>query len=87
MGATRAQKELYFTKLKELRIFNMRDSLQPIIWETLFRIGNEGGTMRVLDLRMNHAPLIRVEGWIKADWVRGLDVAILPLEVLKSRGI
>lgn len=64
-----------FKKLEELRIFNMRDSLQPIIWETVFQneAGNQG--MRILELQMAAAPLVRKDHWIQGKAVEGLFVS------------
>lgn len=61
------------TKLKELRLFHVHNSLQQIVWETVFRNTSEGG-MRVLDLQMASAPIVRLEKWRKAKDVRGLTV-------------
>jgi hypothetical protein len=62
------------TKLRELRIFGMRDSCQCIIWETVFRNEAEDKGMHVLDLRMAGAPLVRNDHWVKAKDVEGLKV-------------
>ncbi|KAL1796895.1 hypothetical protein ACET3X_005435 [Alternaria dauci] len=61
------------TKLKELRLFGMHDSLQSVYWETVFRNTSEIG-MRVLDLSMAAPPIVRQNHWHKAEDVRGLTV-------------
>jgi hypothetical protein len=61
------------TELKELRLFRVHDSLQTIVWDTLYRNTADGG-MRVLDLQMAAAPLVRKEHWHKAKDVVGLTV-------------
>ncbi|KAI8938021.1 hypothetical protein NX059_005695 [Plenodomus lindquistii] len=63
------------TRLEELRLFHMQDSYQSLIWETVYRNTNEEG-MRLLDLTMSKAPLVRSEHWHKANDVAGLNVAI-----------
>lgn len=63
------------TKLKELRLFHMHNSYQLVIWETVYRNTSEGG-MRLLELTMAAAPLVRSEHWLKANNVTGLTVAI-----------
>lgn len=60
-------------QLKELRLFRMYDSLQPLIWETVYRNISEGG-MRVLDLQMVSPPLIRSKRWHTAGDIVGLTV-------------
>jgi hypothetical protein len=62
-------------KLKELRLFRVHNSLQPLVWETVFRNTSDGG-MRVLDLQMAAAPIVRSEQWKKAKNVAGLTVPI-----------
>ncbi|KAF2476578.1 uncharacterized protein BDR25DRAFT_277823 [Lindgomyces ingoldianus] len=64
-----------FDKLEELRIFGMRDSFQSIIWETVYRHDPDSDGMRILELSMANRPLIRQEGWLKAQEVVGLRVA------------
>lgn len=61
------------TKLKELRLFRMHDSFQPVIWETVFRNASKTG-IRVLDLQMAAGPLVRSKFWRKAKDVIGLTV-------------
>jgi hypothetical protein len=61
------------TELKELRLFRMHDSLQSIYWETVYSNKSKDG-MRVLDLQMAAAPLVRKEHWHKAQDVVGLTV-------------
>lgn len=60
-------------KLKELRLFRMHDSIQAIVWETVFRNTSKDG-MRVLDLQMAEAPIVRSELWKRAMDVAGLTV-------------
>lgn len=59
--------------LKELRLLRVHESFQSIVWNTVFRNTSEGG-MRVLDLQMAEAPLVRAEQWRKAKDVVGLTV-------------
>jgi len=61
------------TQLKELRLFRMQDSMQSLIWEAIFRNKSENG-MRVADLQMAAAPIVRSTHWHKADNVVGLTV-------------
>lgn len=61
------------TKLEELRLFRMQDSMQTSIWEAIFRNTSEDG-MRVADLQMAAAPLVRSKHWHKAADVVGLTV-------------
>jgi hypothetical protein len=60
-------------KLKELRLFRVHDSVQSIVWETVFRNTSKGG-IRVLDVQMAAAPIVRSEQWKKAKDVAGLTV-------------
>jgi hypothetical protein len=68
-----------FVNLIELRVFRMRDSFQRTIWETVWRTQAAGRRMRVLELRMAKAPILRSgpkkggwqTEWIKGDYVRG----------------
>jgi hypothetical protein len=60
-------------KLKELRLFRVHESFQLTVWETVFRNTSAGG-MRVLDLQMAFAPIVRSEQWTKAKDVAGLTV-------------
>lgn len=68
-------------KLEELRLFRVHDSLQPLVWETVFRNTSDGG-MRLLDLQMAKAPIVRTETWKKAKDVSGLTV---PTEEAKEQ--
>lgn len=61
------------TQLKELRLFHIHNSFQPMIWETVFRNTSEGG-MRVLDVQMASPPIVRSEQWRRAKDVVGLTV-------------
>lgn len=62
-------------KLKELRLFRVHNSFQLMVWETVFRNTSEGG-MRILDVQMAAAPIVRSEQWKKAKDVVGLTVAL-----------
>lgn len=64
------------TRLQELRLRRLRDSMQLIAWKTVFRNELPGG-MRTLELQMEDAPVIRNgnEKWHKAVDVYGLTVA------------
>jgi hypothetical protein len=68
-------------KLRELRLFHVHESLQCVVWDTVFRNTSKGG-MRVLDLQMASAPLVRAEHWRKAKDVVGLTV---PTEESKEK--
>jgi hypothetical protein len=61
------------TQLKELRLFHIHNSFQPMIWETVFRNTSDGG-MRVLDVQMASPPIVRSEQWRRAKDVVGLTV-------------
>lgn len=61
------------TQLKELRLFNMHDSYQSIVWATVHSNTTSGG-MRLLELNMAAPPDVRVAHWHKAEDVRGLTV-------------
>ena len=61
------------TELEELRLLNIHDSLQSVVWDTLYRNTAEGG-MRVLDLQMASPPLVRKDHWHKAQDVVGLTI-------------
>lgn len=63
---------LEMTKLQELRLFGMQSSLQPVIWETVFRNTSDKG-LRVLELQMVAAPLVRPGHWRKAGDVVDLN--------------
>ncbi|KAH7406154.1 hypothetical protein DE146DRAFT_435409 [Phaeosphaeria sp. MPI-PUGE-AT-0046c] len=69
-------------KLKELRLFRVHDSIQAIVWETIFRNTSDGG-MRILELQMAKAPIVRSEQWKKAKDVTGLTV---PTEEATEQG-
>jgi hypothetical protein len=73
-------------KLKELRLFRVRDSLQPLVWETVFRNISDSG-MRVLDLQMAAAPIVRSEQWKKANDVAGLTVPTEECEEKQYKGM
>ncbi|KAF2110016.1 hypothetical protein BDV96DRAFT_218792, partial [Lophiotrema nucula] len=61
-----------FTKLEELRLFNMRDSFQSIVWETIFRTSTDNKMMRLLDLQMAAEPMVREKHhWVEASCVDG----------------
>jgi hypothetical protein len=60
-------------KLKELRLLRMYESIQQLVWETVYRNTSVGG-MRVLDLQMAEEPIIRKAKWKKANDVAGLTV-------------
>ena len=64
------------TRLQELRLRRLRDSMQLIAWKTVFLNELPGG-MRTLELQMEDAPIIRNSNnkWHKAVDVRGLTVA------------
>ncbi|PZD46777.1 hypothetical protein A1F97_00553 [Pyrenophora tritici-repentis] len=61
------------TQLKELRLLRIQDSMQSVVWETIFRNKSEDN-MRVADLQMAAAPLVRTKHWHKAEDVVGLTV-------------
>ncbi|KAL5119518.1 hypothetical protein ACEQ8H_002583 [Pleosporales sp. CAS-2024a] len=63
------------TKLEELRLLNVHNSFQPLLWETVFRNTSECG-MRILDIKMAAAPIVRFEQWKRAKDVAGLTVAL-----------
>jgi hypothetical protein len=60
-------------KLKELRLFRVHESFQPIVWETVYRNKSSGG-IRVLEMQMASSPIVRSEQWKKAKDVAGLTV-------------
>lgn len=64
------------TRLLELRLLRLRDSMQFIAWKTVFLSQIPGG-MRMLELQMDAVPNISQEfhHWHKATDVRGLTVA------------
>ncbi|KAF1913972.1 hypothetical protein BDU57DRAFT_558891 [Ampelomyces quisqualis] len=72
-------------KLKELRLFRVRDSVQSIVWETVFRNTSEG-SMRVLDVQMAAAPIVRSERWKKAKDVAGLTVPTESANSMEYKG-
>ncbi|KAF2031288.1 hypothetical protein EK21DRAFT_63436 [Setomelanomma holmii] len=61
------------TQLKELRLFQVHNSFQSIVWETVFRNTSKGG-MQILDIQMASPPIVRSEQWRKAKDVTGLTV-------------
>ncbi|KAH7078387.1 hypothetical protein FB567DRAFT_502503 [Paraphoma chrysanthemicola] len=61
------------TQLKELRLFNVHNSFQPIIWETVFR-NTSPGAMGILEIQMAVPPIVRSGQWKKANDVMGLTV-------------
>jgi hypothetical protein len=63
-----------YVNLRELRLFRVRESLQPLVWKTVFRNTSRSG-MRVLDLQMAAAPIVRSQEWRKAKDVAGLTVS------------
>ena len=66
------------TRLVELRLLRLKDSLQFIAWKAVYLNQLPGG-MRVLELQMDDMPIIRCNDnnnkWHKALDVRGLTVA------------
>jgi hypothetical protein len=76
---------LEFVKLKELPLFQVRDSLQPLVWETVFRHRSEDA-MRVLDIQMAAAPIVRPEQWRRAKNVAGLTVPTEESEEKEYKG-
>jgi hypothetical protein len=64
------------TRLRELRLFRLRDSLQFIAWNTVYLNKHPGG-MQVLELQMDAMPILRGNSnkWNKAVDVSGLTVA------------
>jgi hypothetical protein len=72
-------------KLRELRFFRVHESFQPTIWETVFRNTSTGG-MRVLDIQMARAPIIRSEEWRKAEDVTGLNFPLKGSEDEQYKG-
>lgn len=64
------------TRLVELRLLRLRDSMQLIAWKTVYLNELPGG-MRTLELQMDTMPIIRNDNnkWHKAVDVRGLTVA------------
>ena len=64
------------TRLRELRLFRLRDSLQFIAWKTVYLNKRPGG-MQVLELQMDGMPILRGNSnkWHKAVDVSGLTVA------------
>jgi hypothetical protein len=61
-----------FVKLTELRLFRIHESFQPTVWETVFRNTSTSG-MRVLDLQMAGAPIVRSKEWRMAKDVTGAN--------------
>ncbi|KAJ4992717.1 hypothetical protein SVAN01_01763 [Stagonosporopsis vannaccii] len=64
------------TRLQELRLFRLRDSLQFIAWQTVYLNDTPEG-MRTLELQMDAEPILRNKNnkYHKAVDVRGLTVA------------
>lgn len=65
------------TRLVELRLRRLRDSMQLIAWKTVYLNELPGG-MRTLELQMHDMPILRNNSnskWHKAADVRGLTVA------------
>ncbi|XPS71243.1 hypothetical protein M3J09_003431 [Ascochyta lentis] len=62
------------TRLLELRLLGLRDSVQFVAWQAVFLSRIPGG-MRILELQMDAAPVIRSNCWHKATDVCGLTVA------------
>ena len=64
------------TRLRELRLFRLRDSLQFIAWNTVYLNKRPGG-MQVLELQMDVMPILRGNSnkWHKAVDVSSLTVA------------
>lgn len=63
------------TRLAELRLLRLRDSLQSIIWKTVFQNESPGG-MHILELQMDAMPIVRNSKWHKASDVHGLTVPL-----------
>ncbi len=64
------------TRLQELRLLRLRDSLQFIAWKTVYSSKLSEG-MRTLELQMDTEPILRNDNitWHKAVDVHGLTVA------------
>ncbi|CAA9965261.1 hypothetical protein PTMSG1_08620 [Pyrenophora teres f. maculata] len=75
-----------YTQLKELRLLRMQDSMQSLVWETIFRNTSENG-MRVVDLQMAAAPLVRSKHWHTAEDVVGLTVPKADSKEKEYKGI
>jgi len=63
------------TKLRELRIFGMRNTFQSITWEAVFRNKADENEMLVLDLQMAETPIVRQKHWGKPKEIQGLKVS------------
>lgn len=74
------------TELKELRLLRVHDAIQPLIWETVFRNTTDNG-MRVLDIQMANAPIVRSEQWKRAKNVVGLTVPTETSEEKEYKGM
>ncbi|KAH8723897.1 hypothetical protein GQ44DRAFT_740652 [Phaeosphaeriaceae sp. PMI808] len=74
------------TKLKELRLFRVRDSMQSIVWETIFRNTSDTG-MLVLDIQMAVMPMVRSKQWLEANNVTGLNVPLEESEEMGYKGL
>jgi hypothetical protein len=73
-------------ELKELRLLRVHNTLQPLVWETVFRNTSEG-SMHVLDLQMASAPIVRSSQWRKANDVAGLTVPTDASEEKEYKGM
>ncbi|KAJ4362209.1 hypothetical protein N0V95_001453 [Ascochyta clinopodiicola] len=73
------------TRLLELRLLRIRDSVQFVAWKTVYLSQIPGG-MRILELQMDAAPIIHNEHWRKATDVRGLTVAMPGLLEKPNKG-
>lgn len=73
-------------ELKELRLFRLHESIQPLVWETVFRNTSDSG-MRLLDIQMASAPIVRSESWRKAPDVIGLTVPTEDSEEKEYKGM
>lgn len=63
------------TRLLELRLLRLRDSLQSIAWKTVF-LNEVPGGMRILELQMDAMPIVHNIEWHKASDVHGLTVPL-----------
>ncbi|KAH6620383.1 hypothetical protein C7974DRAFT_458501 [Boeremia exigua] len=68
---------LRMTRLQELRLLRLQDSMQSIAWKTVYSNQLPGG-MRILELQMDSEPILRNNNnkWHKAVDVHGLTVAL-----------
>ena len=65
-----------FVKLKELRIFGMTESCQPIVWETVWRNEAKKKMMDLLELKMFLDPII-CSGPSQTKWAKAGEVKSL----------